>query len=114
MTDNESGGGPLRPDLQPERSDGRAEGPETFSQAQGTAGQVVRYVANAQFDQAVLFFDDGSFLQFEHKARDSRWAKASAEGTAADRACRGMTHFRLNALHLQLYFEDGSDAAFTV
>ena len=85
-----------------------------FSQAQSAAAHAVRYVANSEFNQAVLFFEDGSFLQFEHKGRDSRWAKASAERTQADRACLGMSHFRLNALHLQLYFEDGSDVAFTI
>jgi len=86
----------------------------SFSQAQSAAAHAVRYVANSEFNQAVLFFEDGSFLQFEHKGRDSRWAKASAERTQADRACLGMSHFRLNALHLQLYFEDGSDVAFTI
>lgn len=86
----------------------------SFSQAQSAAAHAVRYVANAEFNQAVLFFEDGSYLQFEHKGRDSRWAKASAERTQAERACLGMSHFRLNALHLQLYFEDGSDVAFTI
>jgi hypothetical protein len=86
----------------------------TFSQAQSAAAHVVRYVANAQFNQAVLFFEDGSYLQFEHKGRDSRWAKASAERTQAERACLAMSHFRLNAIHLQLYFEDGSNVAFTI
>ena len=86
----------------------------SFSQAQSAAGHAVRYVANSEFNQAVLFFEDGSYLQFEHKGRDSRWAKASAERTQAERACLGMSHFRLNALHLQLYFEDGSDVAFTI
>lgn len=85
-----------------------------FSQAQSAAAHAVRYVANSEFNQAVLFFEDGSFLQFEHKGRDSRWAKASAERTQAERACLVMSHFRLNALHLQLYFEDGSDVAFTI
>jgi hypothetical protein len=87
---------------------------ESFSQAQSAAAQAVRYVANDQFNQAVLFFKDGSFLQFEHKGRDRRWAKASADQTQADWACRSMNHFRLNALHLQLYFEDGSDVEFTI
>jgi hypothetical protein len=86
----------------------------SFSQAQSAAAHAVRYVANAEFNQAVLFFEDGSYLQLEHKGRDSRWAKASAERTQAERACLGMSHFRLNALHLQLYFEDGSDVAFTI
>ena len=86
----------------------------SFSQAQSAAAHVIRYVANSQFNQAVLFFEDESYLQFEHKGRDSRWAKASAERTQAERACVAMSHFRLNALHLQLYFEDGSDVAFTI
>ena len=87
---------------------------ESFSLAQNASAQVVRYVANADFNQAVLFFNDASYLQFEHKGRDSRWAKASASHTQADQACQAMSHFRLNALHLQLYFEDGSDVAFTI
>ncbi len=87
---------------------------ESFSQAQSVAAQAVRYVANTQFNQAVLFFKDGSYLQFEHKGRDSRWTKASAGQTQADRTCRSMHYFRLNALHLQLYFEDGSDVEFTM
>lgn len=86
---------------------------ESCSQAQSAAAQALRYVANTQFNQAVLFFEDGSYLQFEHKGRDSRWAQASAQQTQADRTCRSMRHFRLNALHLQLYFEDGSDVQFT-
>ncbi|MCY4115455.1 MAG: hypothetical protein OXF55_01035 [Caldilineaceae bacterium] len=87
---------------------------DSFSQAQSAAERAVRYVANAEFNQAVLFFQDGSYLQFEHKGRESRWAKASADPSQADLACRSMSHFRLNALHLQLYFEDGSDVEFTV
>ncbi len=87
---------------------------DSFSQAQNAAEHVVRYVANAEFNQAVLFFQDGSYLQFEHKGRESRWAKASGNPSQADLACRSMSHFRLNALHLQLYFEDGSDVEFTV
>lgn len=86
----------------------------SFSQAQSAAEHAVRYVANAEFNQAVLFFQDGSYLQFEHKGRESRWARASANPSQADLACRSMSHFRLNALHLQLYFEDGSDVEFTV
>ena len=86
----------------------------SFSQAQSAAAHAVRYVANSEFNQAVLFFKDGSYLQFEHKGRESRWAKASAERTQAERACLSMSHFRLNALHLQLYFEDGSDVEFTL
>jgi hypothetical protein len=87
---------------------------DSFSQAQSAAANAVRYVANAEFNQAVLFFQDGSYLQLEHKGRESRWARASANPSQADLACSSMSHFRLNALHLQLYFEDGSDVEFTV
>jgi hypothetical protein len=71
-----------------------------------------RYVANAEFNEAALFFNDGSFLQFEHKGRDKRWARPSADDTTAGQVCRALRQFRLNAKHLQLYFEDGSDIEF--
>jgi hypothetical protein len=73
---------------------------------------VVRYVVNAEFNQAVLYFRDCSYLQFEHIGRERRWARASADGTTADSVCRSLRQFRLNAKHLQLFFEDGSDAEF--
>lgn len=71
-----------------------------------------RYEVNAAFNQARLHFDDGSELQFEHTSRSNRWARASAGGTIADEICRSMRQFRLNAKHLQIFFEDGSDAEF--
>ena len=74
----------------------------------------VRYEVNAEFNQAVLFFRDTSYLQFEHIGRDRRWARASADGTTADKICQALRQFRLNAKHLQLFFEDGSDAEFVV
>lgn len=74
--------------------------------------QVVRYVVNGEFNQAILFFDDGSYVQFEHTSRENRWAKASRQQSAADRACGSLVNFRLNAIHLQLYFDDGSDVEF--
>jgi hypothetical protein len=74
--------------------------------------QATRYVVNAAFTQAVLFFADGSYAQFEHTGRENRWAKASAPQSLADRVCQALRHFRLNAKHLQLYFEDGSEAEF--
>ena len=74
--------------------------------------QVVRYVVNGQFNQAILFFVDGSYLQFEHTSRENRWAKASRPASTADDACRALEQFRLNAVHLQLYFDDGSDVEF--
>ncbi len=76
--------------------------------------QATRYVTNGAFNQAVLFFADGSYLQLEHTGIDTRWAKASAEPSMADGICQTMRLFRLNAKHLQLYFTDGSDAEFFV
>lgn len=67
---------------------------------------VTDYVVNSEFTEASLFFEDGSFLQFVHKARDQRWAKPSADDTMAGQVCRGLRQFRLNAKHLQLFFED--------
>ena len=75
---------------------------------------VVAYEPNAQFNQALLRFSDGSFLRFEHIGRDRRWAQASADGTIADQVVRSLKQFRLNAKHLQLFFVDGSDAEFGV
>jgi hypothetical protein len=71
-----------------------------------------RYVVNGTFTQAALYFKDGSHLQFEHSSRSNRWARASSDNTIADRTCRSLRQFRLNAKHLQLFFEDGSDAEF--
>ena len=76
--------------------------------------QADRYVVNAAFNQAVLFFKDGSYLQFEHTSRANRWARASAEATVADAICQALRQFRLNAKHLQLFFDDGSETAFIV
>jgi len=74
--------------------------------------EVVRYDADADFKRAALFFRDGSFIEFEHSSRDTRWARASADGTMADKICRSIRIFRLNAKHLQLFFEDGTNAEF--
>ena len=76
--------------------------------------QATRYVVNADFNQAVLFFEDSSYLTFEHTSRKNRWAKASVDQSTADRFCQSLQQFRLNAKHLQLYFEDGSDIEFFV
>jgi len=73
---------------------------------------VVDYIANSEFTEGSLFFRDGSFLQFVHKARDERWARPSADDTLSGQICRGLRQFRLNAKHLQLFFDDGSDAEF--
>ncbi len=74
--------------------------------------QVVRYVVNGQFNQAILFFTDGSFIQFEHTSRENRWTKASSTESLAGSASLSLQQFRLNAIHLQLYFSDGSNAEF--
>ena len=74
--------------------------------------QVTRYVVYKDFNQAVLTFEDGSHLEFEHTSRTNRWSRASSERSSADQFCRLLKSFRLNAKHLQLYFEDGSDAEF--
>jgi len=73
---------------------------------------VTRYAVNAAFNRGLLDFTDGSYLQFEHTSRSNRWARASADATIADEVCRSIKQFRLNAKHLQLFFEDGSDAEF--
>jgi hypothetical protein len=73
---------------------------------------VTRYAVNVAFSRGVLDFTDGSYLQFEHTSRSNRWARASAEATIADEICRAIQQFRLNAKHLQLFFEDGSNAEF--
>jgi hypothetical protein len=71
-----------------------------------------RYAVNLAFNRGVLDFTDGSYLQFEHTSRSNRWARASADATIADELCRSIRQFRLNAKHLQLFFEDGSNAEF--
>jgi len=76
--------------------------------------ETTRYTVNATFTQALLYFKDGSYLQFEHSSRSNRWAKASAGETIADRICRELSQFRLNGKHLQLFFEYGSNAEFVV
>lgn len=79
-----------------------------------TKEHATRYVANEAFTQAAVFFKDGSHLTFEHTSRANRWARPSEDGTAADSVCKAMTQFRLNAKHLQLFFEDGSNLEFGV
>lgn len=71
-----------------------------------------QYAVNVAFNHATLDFTDGSRLEFEHTARSNRWARASADATIADEICRAIRQFRLNAKHLQLFFEDGSDVEF--
>ena len=77
-----------------------------------TKEQVTRYIANPEFTEAALFFTDGSHLTFVHSSRANRWSRPSTNGTIADAVCRALSQFRLNAKHLQLFFEDGSDVEF--
>jgi hypothetical protein len=72
----------------------------------------VRYTVNGEFKRAALFFRDNSFIEFEHSSRDNRWARPSADGTMADKVCQSIRQFRLNAKHLQLFFQDGSNVEF--
>ena len=74
--------------------------------------EATRYIVNPGFTEAELHFKDGSHLRFEHSSRNNRWARASEDGTVADKICRSLSQFRLNAKHLQLFFEDGTDAEF--
>ena len=83
-------------------------------QAEIVRNQVEKYVVNATYTRATLICVDGSSLEFEHSSRQNRWARASAELTMADQICRSLYQFRLNAKHLQLFFQDGSDAEFKV
>lgn len=73
-----------------------------------------RVVVNTRFDQAAVFFGDGSMLRFEHTSRDNRWARPSSDETTAGRVCQALTQFRLNRKHLQLFFADGSNAEFSM
>jgi hypothetical protein len=73
---------------------------------------VTRYVVNAAFNRAALFFADGSYLELEHTSRSNRWARPSADGTTADRVCQSLGQFRLNAKHLELFFNDGTKVEF--
>jgi hypothetical protein len=72
----------------------------------------IRYTVNTAFTRAMLEFSDGSCLEFEHSSRSNRWAWASTEATIADEICRALYQFRLNAKHLQLFFEDGTNVEF--
>jgi hypothetical protein len=80
--------------------------------ATNAVADATRYVANHAYTRAVLYFCDGSELEFEHSSREKRWVKASSAGSIADGFCLSLRLFRLNARHLQLFFEDGSDAEF--
>lgn len=77
-----------------------------------TRTNAVELSANQGFTRAVLTFDDGSHIRFEHSSRQNRWAQASDDGTIADKICLALSQFRLNAKHLQLFFEDGTDVEF--
>ena len=76
--------------------------------------EICGFDVNEEADGAVLHFEDGSHLQFVHTSRSNRWARPSSDRSLADKCCESMNHFRLNGKHLQLFFEDGSDADFPI
>lgn len=73
-----------------------------------------RIVIDDRFGRAAVFFGDGSYLRLEHSSRQNRWACSSSVDTTADSVCQALDQFRLNARHLQLFFDDGSDADFPI
>jgi hypothetical protein len=77
-----------------------------------TQERAARYLVNAEFNEAAVYFTDGSFLQFCHKGLHTRWARPSTDDTIAGEVSRALRLFRLNAKHLQLFFNDGSDTEF--
>ena len=81
--------------------------------SQFTRTNAVEFNTNREFTRAVLTFNDGSHIRFEHSSRQNRWAQASSDGTTSERVCLAISQFRLNAKHLQLFFEDGTDVEFT-
>lgn len=68
---------------------------------------------NSDFTEATLVMTDGSRLQFCHRVGE-RWAKALGSGGREDannhagHVLAGISMFRLNAKHLDVYFSDGS------
>jgi hypothetical protein len=103
--------GPVRsllfscPDLAPGRT-------MTMTLADFARENTKRTAVNRAFNRAILECSDGSHLLFEHSSRQNRWAKASEQGTVADRICRSLAQFRLNAKHLELFFDDDSRTEF--
>ena len=79
-----------------------------------TSAETTRIVVNEAFNRAAVYFEDGSRLDFEHTSRRNRCARASAQDTTADKVCRRLTQFRLNAKHLQLFFVDGSETEYAM
>ena len=66
---------------------------------------------NGQFTEAVITLRDNSRLCFCHRV-DERWAKAfgpddDSEGCSHE-LLQAMKTFRLNAKHLEVFFDDGS------
>ena len=80
---------------------------ETLSRA------LLTVVANENFTEAVMRFRDNSRLFFCHRVGE-RWAKAvgpeqrEAEAGQAGELLSAMAMFRLNAIHLDIQFKDGS------
>ncbi|MGE3805241.1 MAG: hypothetical protein AB7K24_11265 [Gemmataceae bacterium] len=64
----------------------------------------------ADFGAATVTLTDGSLLEFCHRVSE-RWARVP-EGTGDEAAARqilaAIQQFRLNAKHLDIFFQDGS------
>jgi hypothetical protein len=73
-------------------------------------------VIDDHFSEAVVSFHDGSQLRFRHRV-DERWVQVEPEAATgqAARLLARIARFRLNAKHLDLTFDDGSqwEARFT-
>lgn len=83
-----------------------------MTQAEFARENATRTMVNRAFNRAILECGDGSHVVFEHSSRQNRWAKASEQGTIADRICLSLFQFRLNAKHLELFFDDDSRTEF--
>ncbi len=85
----------------------------SLTTAQRLAHELASAQVNDTFTEAVLRLSDGSRLCFCHRV-DERWAKAV--GPEADESQPGLAgemlaaiqQFRLNAKHLEIFFQDAS------
>ena len=74
---------------------------------------LVTVESNSTFSEAVMRFRDGSRLCFCHRVGE-RWAKVvgseqrESEAGLAGELLAAITEFRLNAKHLDIFFQDGS------
>lgn len=84
-----------------------------MTRADNLSAELVSVEANEQFTEAVMRFGDHSRLCFCHRVGE-RWAIAvgpelsDTETGLAGTFLSTMSKFRLNAKHLDIYFEDDS------